>query len=68
MDNQTVLLIGLGSLLAAGVVVSVGGWMLFARDRRGARAARTAAASGGGPGASSGPRPQDDAEPVDPEE
>jgi hypothetical protein len=40
MDNQTVLLIGLGSLLAAGVVVSVGGWTLFVRDRRAARAAR----------------------------
>ena len=38
MDRQTVLLLALALLVAAGLVVSVSGWILFARTRRAARA------------------------------
>lgn len=41
METQTTILIGFGSLFAAGLTVSIGGWMLFARERRAARRART---------------------------
>jgi len=34
MERQTSLLIALGMLIAAGLFVSVGGWILFVRDRR----------------------------------
>ena len=34
MDRQTVLLIALATLAVAGLVVSVTGWMHFARDRK----------------------------------
>lgn len=34
MDRQTALLIALAALAAAGLVVSVTGWMHFARDRK----------------------------------
>ena len=33
MDRQTPLLLALGMLIAASLVVSVSGWVLFARDR-----------------------------------
>ena len=33
MDQQTTFLLALGLLIAAGLVVSVSGWILFVRDR-----------------------------------
>ena len=33
MDRQTIFLLALGMLIAASLVVSVGGWMLWARER-----------------------------------
>jgi hypothetical protein len=39
MDRQTTFLLALGMLIAAGVIVSASGWILFVRDRRAARAA-----------------------------
>ncbi len=39
MDRQTQLLVALGMLIAASLVVSVSGWVLFARDRALHRAA-----------------------------
>jgi hypothetical protein len=33
MDRQTTFLLALGMLIAASLVVSVSGWVLFARDR-----------------------------------
>jgi hypothetical protein len=63
MNNQTVLLIGLGSLLAAGVVVSVGGWVLFVRERRAAKAARASGSASEEPdGSASADEPVDDRE------
>lgn len=41
MDRQTTLLLALGLLIAAAACVSVSGWILFVRDRRGARASVT---------------------------
>jgi hypothetical protein len=38
MDRQTTFLLALGMLIAAGVVVSASGWILFVRDRRASRA------------------------------
>jgi hypothetical protein len=38
MDRQTTFLLALGLLIAAGLVVSLSGWILFARDRRAHRA------------------------------
>jgi hypothetical protein len=38
MDRQTTFLLALGMLIAAGVIVSASGWILFARDRRASRA------------------------------
>ncbi len=38
MDRQTTFLLALGLLIAAGLVVSLSGWILFARDRRSHRA------------------------------
>jgi hypothetical protein len=38
MDRQTTFLLALGLLIAAGLVVSLSGWILFARDRRARRA------------------------------
>ena len=35
MDDQDVLLLALGLLFAAGITLSVCGWVLFARSRRG---------------------------------
>ena len=43
MDRQATFLLALGLLIAAAGMVSVSGWVLFARDRR-ARPAATAAA------------------------
>jgi uncharacterized membrane protein YsdA (DUF1294 family) len=37
MDRQSTFLLALGMLIAAAAVVSVAGWILFARDRRAAR-------------------------------
>lgn len=34
MDRQTTFLLALGLLIAAALVVSLSGWILFARDRR----------------------------------
>ena len=34
MDRQSTFLLALGLLIAAALVVSVSGWVLFARDRR----------------------------------
>ena len=39
MDRQATFLLALGLLIAAAVVVSVAGWVLFVRDRRADRAA-----------------------------
>jgi hypothetical protein len=33
MDRQTTFLLALGMLVAASLVVSISGWVLFARDR-----------------------------------
>ncbi len=41
-DNQTVLLMSLAALFAAGLALFVGGWVLFVRERRGVRAAAAA--------------------------
>ena len=38
MDRQTTFLLALGLLIAAALVVSLSGWILFARDRRAHRA------------------------------
>jgi hypothetical protein len=38
MDRQTTFLLALGLLIAAALVVSASGWILFARDRRASRA------------------------------
>ena len=37
MDRQSTFLLALGMLIAAAAVVSVAGWILFARDRRAGR-------------------------------
>ena len=37
MDRQATFLLALGMLIAAAAVVSVAGWILFVRDRRGDR-------------------------------
>lgn len=34
MDRQTLLILALGLLAAAGLTVSISGWILFARSRR----------------------------------
>jgi hypothetical protein len=39
MDRQATLLLALGLLIAASVFVSLSGWILLVRDRRGSRAA-----------------------------
>ena len=39
MDRETTFLLALGLLIAAAVVVSASGWVLFVRDRRASRAA-----------------------------
>jgi hypothetical protein len=39
MDRQSTFLLALGMLIAASLVVSVSGWVLFARDRALHRAA-----------------------------
>jgi hypothetical protein len=39
MDRQTTFLLALGMLIAASLVVSVSGWVLFARERALHRAA-----------------------------
>ncbi len=39
MDRQATLLLALGLLIVAAAFVSVSGWILFVRDRRGGRAA-----------------------------
>jgi len=44
MDRQATFLLALGMLIAASLVVSVSGWVLFARDRALHRAALHAAA------------------------
>jgi hypothetical protein len=41
MDRQATLLLALGLLVAAAAFVSVGGWILFVRDRRAAHASTT---------------------------
>ena len=37
MDRETTFLLALGLLIAAAAIVSVGGWILFVRDRRAGR-------------------------------
>ena len=37
MDRQTAFLLALGLLILAAAIVSVTGWILFARDRRAVR-------------------------------
>jgi hypothetical protein len=37
MDRQTAFLLALGLLIVAAATVSVSGWILFVRDRRGGR-------------------------------
>jgi hypothetical protein len=37
VDLQTTVFVGFASLVAAGLAVSVSGWILFARERRAAR-------------------------------
>jgi hypothetical protein len=44
MDRQTTFLLALGMLIAASLVVSASGWVLFARDRALNRASVHAAA------------------------
>jgi hypothetical protein len=44
MDRQAIFLLALGMLIAASLVVSVSGWVLFARDRALHRAAVNAGA------------------------
>jgi len=39
MDRQTTFLLALGMLTAAAAIVSVAGWILYARERRAHRAA-----------------------------
>ena len=46
MDRQTTFLLALGMLIAASLVVSVSGWVLFARDRALHRAAVRGATPG----------------------
>ena len=46
MDRQTTFLLALGMLIAASLVVSISGWVLFARDRALYRAAVHAGAGG----------------------
>jgi len=41
MDRQATLLLALGLLVAAAAFVSLGGWILFVRDRRSAHASPT---------------------------
>jgi hypothetical protein len=38
MDRQATFLLALGLLIAAAAIVSVSGWILFARERRSGRA------------------------------
>jgi hypothetical protein len=45
MDRQATFLLALGMLIAASLVVSVSGWVLFARDRALHRAAVHAGAA-----------------------
>jgi hypothetical protein len=45
MDRQTTFLLALGMLVAASLVVSISGWVLFARDRALHRATLHATAS-----------------------
>jgi hypothetical protein len=45
MDRQAIFLLALGMLIAASLVVSVSGWVLFARDRALHRAAVNAGAA-----------------------
>jgi hypothetical protein len=45
MDRQAIFLLALGMLIAASLVVSVSGWVLFARDRALHRAAVHGAAT-----------------------
>lgn len=66
MDRQSTFLLALGMLVAAALIVSVSGWILFVRDRRAGRSeggladspqaeARIGGSeSGGGAGAGSG--------------
>ncbi len=66
MDRQSTFLLALGMLIAAALIVSVSGWILFARDRRTGRSETAPAGppqaeariggseSGGGSGAGSG--------------
>jgi hypothetical protein len=56
MDRQSTFLLALGLLIAAAAVVSVAGWILFARDRR---AGRTAPNDEAGLGPSTDPRSSD---------
>jgi hypothetical protein len=46
LDRQTTFLLALGMLIAASLVVSVSGWVLFARDRALHRAVAHVAATG----------------------
>lgn len=46
MDRQTIFLLALGMLIAASLVVSVGGWVLWARERAALHRADVRAAAG----------------------
>jgi hypothetical protein len=50
MDHQTTFLLALGMLIAASLVVSLSGWILFARERALHRAAMHATAINGDDG------------------
>jgi len=45
MDRQTTFLLALGMLIAAALVVSMSGWVLFLRDRDLARGLRKSSSS-----------------------
>jgi hypothetical protein len=45
VDTQTTILIGFAALFVAGLTVSIGGWVLFARERRATRRDRRDAAA-----------------------
>jgi uncharacterized membrane protein YecN with MAPEG domain len=50
MDHQTTFLLALGMLIAASLVVSLSGWILFARERALHRASMHATATNGDDG------------------
>jgi hypothetical protein len=49
MRRETAFLLALGLLIAAAALVSISGWILFARDRRASRHEREGESSDAGP-------------------